>query len=286
MCGHSNPLATIATVAAAAFVPELAPELFGATEGGEAIAATDALAGGEGAAAATEGAAAASDVAAATEGAAAASDVAATEEGAAAASEGAGAVTTESASDAASTLYPDAPSADAMAADNIDAGGGFNPATGTGDEATAAAAAETGVTSSAAEGYGASSEVAPEVTFGDDAAAAIAGDKATAAAATAGTLLTTGSTLVDGLITGLAGATLLPKVIGALTPNTAATQTPTTNTDTSGTNTNTAMNPQGGAFGTAVGGSSGSLQGVANTLLTTKDSFGYGAPSASGSLLT
>lgn len=40
-------------------------------------------------------------------------------------------------------------SADALAADNIDVGGGWNPATGTGDAATAAAAAATGVTSSA-----------------------------------------------------------------------------------------------------------------------------------------
>ena len=39
--------------------------------------------------------------------------------------------------------------ADALAADNIDVGGGWNPATGTGDAATAAAAAATGVTSSA-----------------------------------------------------------------------------------------------------------------------------------------
>lgn len=38
---------------------------------------------------------------------------------------------------------------DALRADNIDVGGGWNPATGTGDAATAAAAAETGVTSSA-----------------------------------------------------------------------------------------------------------------------------------------
>jgi len=42
-----------------------------------------------------------------------------------------------------------APSADSMAADNIDMGGGWNPATGTGDQATADAAAQTGVTSSA-----------------------------------------------------------------------------------------------------------------------------------------
>jgi hypothetical protein len=40
-------------------------------------------------------------------------------------------------------------SADALAADNIDVGGGYNPATGAGDAATAAAAAATGVTSSA-----------------------------------------------------------------------------------------------------------------------------------------
>lgn len=38
---------------------------------------------------------------------------------------------------------------DAVAADNIDVGGGWNPATGTGDAATAAAAGATGVTSSA-----------------------------------------------------------------------------------------------------------------------------------------
>jgi hypothetical protein len=38
---------------------------------------------------------------------------------------------------------------DAYAADNIDVGGGYNPATGTGDAATAAAAAATGVTPSA-----------------------------------------------------------------------------------------------------------------------------------------
>jgi len=38
---------------------------------------------------------------------------------------------------------------DALRADNIDVGGGYNPATGTGDAATAAAANETGVTSSA-----------------------------------------------------------------------------------------------------------------------------------------
>lgn len=44
--------------------------------------------------------------------------------------------------------------ADALAADNIDVGGGFNPATGAGDAATAAAAAETGVTSSAGTAYG------------------------------------------------------------------------------------------------------------------------------------
>lgn len=42
-----------------------------------------------------------------------------------------------------------ASTADALAADNIDVGGGFNPATGTGDLATAEAAAATGVTSSA-----------------------------------------------------------------------------------------------------------------------------------------
>lgn len=42
-----------------------------------------------------------------------------------------------------------ASAADAMAADNIDVGGGWNPATGMGDAATAAAAAQTGVTSSA-----------------------------------------------------------------------------------------------------------------------------------------
>ena len=41
------------------------------------------------------------------------------------------------------------PNLDALAADNIDVGGGYNPATGTGDLATAQAAAETGVTSSA-----------------------------------------------------------------------------------------------------------------------------------------
>jgi hypothetical protein len=41
------------------------------------------------------------------------------------------------------------PGSDAMAADNIDVGGGWNPATGAGDAATAAAALETGVTSSA-----------------------------------------------------------------------------------------------------------------------------------------
>lgn len=39
---------------------------------------------------------------------------------------------------------------DAMAADNIDIGGGYNPATGAGDASTAAASSATGVTSSAA----------------------------------------------------------------------------------------------------------------------------------------
>lgn len=45
-------------------------------------------------------------------------------------------------------LLPNTP-ADALRADNIDMGGGFNPATGAGDAATAQAALDTGVTASA-----------------------------------------------------------------------------------------------------------------------------------------
>jgi hypothetical protein len=44
--------------------------------------------------------------------------------------------------------------ADAIGADNIDIGGGWNPATGMGDAATAAGAEATGLTSSAANAYG------------------------------------------------------------------------------------------------------------------------------------
>jgi len=57
------------------------------------------------------------------------------------------------------------PSADSLAADNIDVGGGFNPATGTGDAATRAAAAATGVTSSASIPYGATSLPGQTVNF-------------------------------------------------------------------------------------------------------------------------
>lgn len=55
-------------------------------------------------------------------------------------------------------------SAGALGADNIDAGGGFNPATGAGDAATANAAAATGVTASAAENYGATTVPGAEIT--------------------------------------------------------------------------------------------------------------------------
>ena len=57
------------------------------------------------------------------------------------------------------------PSKDSLAADNIDVGGGFNPATGTGDAATRAAAAATGVTSSASTPYGSTSTPTAPVNF-------------------------------------------------------------------------------------------------------------------------
>ena len=66
------------------------------------------------------------------------------------------------------------PSAGSLAADNIDVGGGFNPATGTGDAATAAAAAATGVTPSAAIPYGATNTAGQTVGFTNPAAAAAA----------------------------------------------------------------------------------------------------------------
>jgi hypothetical protein len=55
---------------------------------------------------------------------------------------------------------------DANAADNIDVGGGYNPATGKGDAATAAAAARTGVTSSAGIPYGGTTTPGPTITGG------------------------------------------------------------------------------------------------------------------------
>jgi hypothetical protein len=57
------------------------------------------------------------------------------------------------------------PSKDSLAADNIDVGGGFNPATGKGDPITAAAAAATGVTSSASTPYGSTSTPTAPVNF-------------------------------------------------------------------------------------------------------------------------
>lgn len=55
---------------------------------------------------------------------------------------------------------------DAYAADNIDVGGGYNPATGKGDQATADAAARTGVTLSAGNNYGAGNTPGPTLTPG------------------------------------------------------------------------------------------------------------------------
>lgn len=55
---------------------------------------------------------------------------------------------------------------DAYAADNIDVGGGWNPATGKGDLATAEAAARTGVTGSASVPYGGTTTPGPTLTPG------------------------------------------------------------------------------------------------------------------------
>lgn len=56
--------------------------------------------------------------------------------------------------------------ADALKADNIDVGGGYNPATGKGDKATADAALETGVTDSAKQNYGATNTPGQTISGG------------------------------------------------------------------------------------------------------------------------
>jgi len=56
--------------------------------------------------------------------------------------------------------------AEALKADNIDVGGGYNPATGKGDAATAAAALKTGVTGSASDVHGDTTKTGTVITPG------------------------------------------------------------------------------------------------------------------------
>lgn len=151
----------------------------------------------------------------------------------------------EAATSAADTLYPSAN--DAMAADNIDVGGGFNPATGAGDAATAEAAAATGTTSSAAEAYGGSTEMGAEITGQP------AGGTGTNDLARSALLGATGS-----LLTGLIQQALTPQTPGGTL---LTSPDPTQGAQTAGT-------VQGIK---AIGGSSGSIEGVSNTLLTARD---------------
>lgn len=97
--------------------------------------------------------------------------------------------------------------ADAMAADNIDVGGGWNPATGTGDAATAEAAAETGVTSSA--GLGAPTGVGLPSGLNQVAKALSGSGSGTGSGTGSGSGLTTAGALAG--IGGLAGLLALIK---------------------------------------------------------------------------
>lgn len=137
--------------------------------------------------------------------------------------------------------------ADAAAADNIDVGGGYNPATGAGDVATAEAAAATGVTSSAS--------LATEA---------------------AGAGLFPWGDVLTGVAVGALGPKVLQTVLGTfLTPQSNSNpSSPTYVQPTNYDSANTAVTAGKPGLGSASGGSSGSLQGVANTLLTTRDSYG------------
>ena len=65
--------------------------------------------------------------------------------------------------------------AEALKADNIDVGGGYNPATGRGDQATANAALETGVRDSARNPYGDTSKIGNTITPGTGGKDGVAG---------------------------------------------------------------------------------------------------------------
>lgn len=74
---------------------------------------------------------------------------------------------------------------------------------------------------------------------------------------------------------GLMIGSLLTGLLNPQMPQTQATAQTTTDSSQSATTATKS------GFGQAFGGSSGSQQGVANTLLTTKDDFGYGSPGGS-----